>query len=152
MVHPRCITGLGRCCRSWRADSGTCKTPWCERTPPPSSPLAPSPQHESSLDTRMPESRQNRRRMHNFLFALESPSLEIRQTLNQLKCLTEAGRQKTDCSVTRHWVKSTSFWKSGKCFMSMPTCKCANMDTLSNASEAIKVTSSQVVLSETMPR
>lgn len=37
------------------------------------------------------------------------------------KCLTEAGRQKTDCSVTSRSVKSTSFLKSGKWSMSIPT-------------------------------
>lgn len=41
---------------------------------------------------------------------------------NRDEWLTEAGRQKTDCSVTRRSVKSTSLVKSGKCSMSIPTC------------------------------
>lgn len=37
-----------------------------------------------------------------FFFCIEKAVIKkIIQTLNQLKCLTEAGRQKTDCSVTR---------------------------------------------------
>ena len=42
---------------------------------------------------------------------------------NKKAIFTEVGRQKTDCSVTRRSVNSTSFFIPGKWSISMPTCR-----------------------------